>query len=139
MSIRPLGVAAGLVLIKITHIAILDPIAAILVALLIVKEAWNLTTNAFGPLLDTCLPEEDEQKIKEIIERFSEEMVEYHSLRTRKSGHYKYVDLHLTVIGQQTVTEAHHLCDQIEECVNQEINNCVISIHIEPAESIENN
>ncbi|HEY5537091.1 MAG TPA: cation diffusion facilitator family transporter, partial [Acetobacterium sp.] len=41
-----LGVAAGIILIKLTGILVLDSIVAILVALLIIKEAWVLCRNA---------------------------------------------------------------------------------------------
>nr|WP_315023022.1 cation diffusion facilitator family transporter [uncultured Aminipila sp.] len=128
-----LGVAIGLLLIKVTGIAILDPIVAMLVALLIIKEAWKLCSDAFGPLLDTCLPEEDEKQIQEIINNF-DNVTECHSLRTRKSGHYKYIDLHLVVKGEISVAEAHGICDEIEKSIEEKIVNSSINIHVEPEE-----
>lgn len=127
-----LGVAGGLALIKLTGITILDPIVAILVALLIIKEAWVLCSNAFGPLLDACLSEEEEKQIQDIIETFQGKVAGYNNLRTRKSGHYKYIDLDIYVKGQETVTEAHHLCDEIETEIENKMKNTYIKIHIEP-------
>nr|WP_315988369.1 cation transporter dimerization domain-containing protein [Desulforamulus aquiferis] len=40
--------------------------------------------------------------------------MEYHGLRTRKSGQYRHVDLHLVVARHLPVGEAHRLCDKIE-------------------------
>lgn len=128
-----LGVATGLLLIKLTGIAILDPIVAMLVALLIIKEAWALCSDAFGPLLDTCLPEEEERQIQDIIDNFSN-VIGCHSLRTRKSGHYKYVDLHLVVKGEISVAEAHGICDEIEKTIEDQLINTSINIHVEPEE-----
>ncbi|QHI71795.1 cation diffusion facilitator family transporter [Aminipila terrae] len=128
-----LGVAAGLLLIKLTGIAILDPIVAMLVALLIIKEAWALCSDAFGPLLDTCLPDEDEKRIQDIIDNFSN-VTGCHSLRTRKSGHYKYIDLHLVVKGEISVAEAHGICDEIEKTIEDQLINTSINIHVEPEE-----
>lgn len=129
-----LGVAIGLLLIKLTDIAFLDPIVAMLVAMLIIKEAWVLCSNAFGPLLDASLCEEEEKQIQDIIEGFKENVAGYHNLRTRKAGHYKYIDLDLFVKGQQTVADAHQLCDEIEKTIQENIKNSSINIHIEPEE-----
>lgn len=65
-----LGVAIGLLLIKFTGISILDPIAAIIVACLIVIEAWHLSKSAFTPLIDAKLSAEEENKIKEVMETY---------------------------------------------------------------------
>ena len=67
-----LGVMAGLILIEITHIQILDPIFAILIALLIIKASYDLTKEAFSPLLDTRLPIEEEKDIINIICRYQD-------------------------------------------------------------------
>jgi cation diffusion facilitator family transporter len=66
-----MGVAFGLVLIKITGIAVLDHIVAILVALLIIKEAWHLCQTAFSPLLDAGLTADEENRIREVIDSFN--------------------------------------------------------------------
>lgn len=128
-----LGVGVGLLLIKITNIAILDPIVAICVACLIVKEAWELSRNAFMPLLDSSLPTEVEEKIKEVMEKYKEDIVDYHMLRTRKSGNIKYIDFHMTVQENLTVKESHDLTDKIEDDLENTIKNTSVNIHIEPA------
>ena len=48
------GVASGLILIWLTGIRIIDPIVAILVALLILRESYELLNRAYKPLLDTA-------------------------------------------------------------------------------------
>ena len=129
------GVALGLLLIKVTGITMLDPIVAILVALLIIKEAWSLCKSAFGPLLDTKLSDEDEGRIREIMGKYSGKILDYHELRTRKSGSVKYIDFHLTVGEKLTVKESHDLSDEIESELEAALKNTSINIHFEPGKT----
>lgn len=127
-----LGVGLGLLVITVTRIKIFDPIIAILVALLIIKEAWELTGNAFMLLLDAKLPSADEEKFCEVMEKYKYEIMDYHMLRTRKSGNIKYIDFHLTVREDLSVKESHDLSERIEFDLEQELKNTNVSIHIEP-------
>lgn len=126
------GVGLGLILIKLTGIRILDPVVAILVACLIVKEAWTLCRSAFGPLLDVKLSDEDEFRINEIMDKYRDEILDFHELRTRKSGNIKYIDFHLTVKEGVTVKESHELSEKIEQELEQVLKNTNINIHFEP-------
>ncbi len=127
------GVALGLLLMKVTGISVLDPITAILVALLIIKEAWSLCRNAFRPLLDASLLEEEEAQIKEILETYDEQIKGFHKLRTRKSGNIKYIDFHMLVDGSLTVDIAHTISKELEIVIEQKIKNTNVNIHIEPS------
>src|SRR5471030_345494 len=60
-----LGVGLGLLLIWITNFNYLDPVVAILVAIFILKESFNLLKTAFNPLLDIKLSDEEIQTIKD--------------------------------------------------------------------------
>lgn len=126
------GVAVGLILIKLTHMTILDPIVAILVACLIIKEAWELCHSAFKPLLDSRLSDEDEDKVKEVMLRYKNSILDYHMLRTRKSGNVKYIDFHMTVSENLTVRESHELSEKIETDIEDYLKNTNVHIHIEP-------
>lgn len=127
-----LGVAFGLIILKLTGIAILDPIVAILVAFLIVKEAWHLCKHAFSPLLDASLTEDEETKIKEIIEKYLGKLIDYHKLRTRRCGNTKIIDFHMLVDGSISVEEAHALSEDLENDIESELKNTILNIHIEP-------
>lgn len=127
-----LGVAFGLLLIKFTGIYILDPIVAILVALLILKEAWNLSKKTLSLLLDAKLSDEEEKDILEIIKNYQDQYSNIHHLRTRKAGNIKFIDFHMTVNGNMAVREAHDLHDQIERDLEDKIKNTNVNIHIEP-------
>ncbi len=131
------GVGAGLLIIKFTGITILDPIVAILVALFIIKEAWQLTCNAFRPLLDVKLSDEDEEKIRQVLGNYNGLIADFHGLRTRKAGKVKHIDFHITVTGTSTVFEAHTLSDKIERDIEDTLCNTNVNIHIEPDTTTE--
>ncbi len=126
------GVGVGLLLIKLTGMVLLDPIVAIMVALLIIKESWELCSTAFSPLLDSRLPEDEVQEIMDIIENYKPEIIDFHMLKTRKSGHIRYIDFHMTVNEELNVKAAHDLSDRIERDLEERIKNININIHIEP-------
>ncbi len=126
------GVAAGLLLIWITGMHIFDPIIAILVALFIIKESWDLFKRAYSPLLDTQLSESEVITIKESIYSHLKTGMDFHQLRTRKSGSHRYIDLHLELPGEVSVAESHSICDAIEDEIKRNLNNAEVNIHVEP-------
>ncbi|HEX3011429.1 MAG TPA: cation diffusion facilitator family transporter [Syntrophomonadaceae bacterium] len=130
-----LGVFIGLVLIKLTGYQLLDPIAAILVALLIVKAAYDLTEKAFRPLMDTALDDESIALTESILKDCCNDHVKYHELRTRKAGRESYIDLHLVINPEKSIQEAHDLCDLIEKRISTDIPYSHVLIHVEPDSS----
>ncbi|HTX87728.1 MAG TPA: cation diffusion facilitator family transporter [Bacteroidales bacterium] len=125
------GVALGLGLIWITGYHLLDPVIAIAVALLILKESFVLFRKAYGPLLDVSLPKQETDHIRMLIEKHCSEGVSYHDLRTRKAGNFKYVDLHLNLPETLTVRQAHDICDEIENEIRAALRNVEVNIHVE--------
>jgi cation diffusion facilitator family transporter len=132
------GVAIGLFLIWLTHfffkepIYILDPIVAMLVACFIIRESYILLKNAYSPLLDSKLPDEEIEIIKQAIERQKSDNISFHQLRTRKAGSKRYVDLHLEVPQDISVKDSHNICDAIEMDIESQIKNIEVNIHVEP-------
>lgn len=127
-----LGVGAGLLLIHITKINFLDPVVAILIALFILVEAFDMLKRAFFPLVDEKISDDDIEIIKTSIAQFHENKVDFHDLRTRRSGHIKHIDFHLDIPEDMTVAQAHEICDRIEIEIENRIRNTKILIHVEP-------
>ena len=125
------GVALGLLLIWITGFHLLDPIIAIIVALLILKESVELFIKAYSPLLDVSLSGKDLDNLKMIIESHCKDNISYHDLRSRKAGNYIYVDFHLNLPENLTVKEAHKICDIIEDDIKSNLKNAEVTIHVE--------
>jgi cation diffusion facilitator family transporter len=128
-----LGVGTGLLLIKITGLHFLDPIIAIMVALFIIVEAYNLLKHAYSPLLDNSLPQYELDIIDMSIRKYTKD---YHNLRTRKSGKYKFIDFHMEISEDLSVKSAHDLCDTIEEEIKSKIRSAEVTIHVETPEKI---
>ncbi|HNQ82055.1 MAG TPA: cation diffusion facilitator family transporter [Bacteroidales bacterium] len=126
-----LGVGIGLLLIWITKIHIIDPIIAILVAVIILKEAYELLARAFSPLLDTSIKLADLKKLEDSLVKMG---VKYHDLKTRKAGSYIFVEFHLEMPPDKKLEEVHAYCDRIEEELKKQISNLRITIHAEPEE-----
>ena len=128
-----LGVMAGLVLIKITGIHILDPIIAIVVAMLIFKAGFSISKETLNNLLDGSLPKSDIESVEKIIENFKDKGVHgYKSLKGRNIGPEKQLDMTLLFPKQMTIQDCHKICDEIETEINKTLGNCIISIHAEP-------
>lgn len=126
------GVLGGLVAIKLTGIAMLDPLIAIVVALMIIKAAWDLTKTAFFHVLDVKLPDDEEALIHDVMACYKGRFIEYHKLRTRKAGHVRHIDMHLVVPKKMTVEAGHTLAHQITEDIEKALPHSHILVHIEP-------
>lgn len=127
-----LGVLVGLVLIAVTKITILDSLAAIIVALLIIKASIELAINAMGDIFDVKLPAEDEAKIREVLARHEGNCIDYHRLRSRKSGSARFIDMHIVVPRQWSIEDAHKESDLIESEIRQALPNTEVIIHLDP-------
>jgi cation diffusion facilitator family transporter len=124
-----LGVAVGLGLIMITGINWLDPVIAILVALFIIRESYVLLKRAFTPLLDEAWENDD---IDDLEKTLNDLHVNYHELRTRVAGNYRFIDLHIDMPKDLSVENAHKYCDMIEQELTTKFDNLNVTIHVEP-------
>jgi cation diffusion facilitator family transporter len=127
-----LGVFAGLGAIHLTGLTILDPIIAIVVALMIFKAALKLIKESVLSILDVNLPKAEENLIYSVLNNYAEEYVEFHDLRTRRAGSDRYVDLHLVVPKYKDINAVHNLCDRIEDDLRTQLPGVQILIHTEP-------
>ncbi len=133
-ALTSLGVALGLALILLTHFEALDPLGAIGVACYVLKAGFELIRKAFRDLMDRKLPEEEERAILTILRDHHPQFVEFHKLRTRRSGPERYIDLHLVFDKTIGLRKAHDLCSHIEEEIKVQLPRSHIIIHIEPCE-----
>jgi len=123
------GVAVGLILILLTDIKWLDPVVAILVAFFILRESYVLLKRAFSPLLDTAWSDDE---IDGLEKKLNEMEVNYHDLRTRVAGNYRFIDIHIEIPEDESVGHAHEYCDRIENELTSSYENLSVTIHVEP-------
>jgi cation diffusion facilitator family transporter len=128
------GVIVGLLLVPLTGWHWLDPALAAVVAVNIVWSGFSLMKERIGGLMDEAVPEAVLVRVREAISVNAEGALEAHDLRTRHAGRMTFIDFHLVVPGEMSVTEAHDICDRLERALKAEVEDALITIHVEPAD-----
>jgi cation diffusion facilitator family transporter len=132
------GVLVGMAAIAVARLAgvhvldILDPLIALGVAVVIAKAAWDIMARSWDHLVDRSLPAEEVSMIEGLLRKHYPDLVGYHRLRTRKAGSQRYIDLHLLVSGDESVADAHFLCDHLENELKSMLPEAEVLIHVEP-------
>ena len=111
---------------------VLDPLASIVVSLLIVRAAWQLMRESMKELTEASLSDEDEAVITHIAA--SEPGVsEVHNLRTRRVGNRIAIEMHARMLGSTPLVEAHLHATAIEHRLKEHFGpDTLVSIHLEP-------
>jgi cation diffusion facilitator family transporter len=127
-------VLISLIVIKFTGLVFIDAILSLIIAVYIIFEAIKLSYEVSKDLLDTELPKEDVEKIKNILDEFEEFHVDYHNLRTRRAGPKKFMDMHLTLCKNMSLMDAHNIADKIEDKLKESIKDIDVIIHLDPCD-----
>ena len=111
---------------------VLDPIAAVVVSILIIKVAFQLVLPAINDLLEKSLPKEVEDEILSVINEIPG-VKNPHNLCTRRIGNDFAIEVHIRVDGQTTVSHAHELTKEIERKLRLKYGSAThIVLHVEP-------
>lgn len=111
---------------------VLDPLAAVIVSLFILKVALYMVKPCIDELLEKSLPDEVEQAISEQVLSFPE-VSELHHLRTRRIGSYYALEMHVRMDGNLSLHDAHAVTVLIEKKLRAMYGeNTIINIHVEP-------
>jgi len=128
------GVVAGIGLVKLTGLAILDPLIAIAVAVNIVFTGWKLFHETASGLLDRSLPDREQRVLDDLLSAYESDEIRFHALRTRVAGSRRFVSLHVLVPGHWTVQAGHDLCEELEHKVAATLTRAHVLTHLEPIE-----
>lgn len=126
-----LGVLIGLIVIKITGLTILDPIIAIIVAVIIFKAGISVSKITMNNLLDASLPKEELEKIEKILHSFSK-IQGFKELKTRRVGPSKALEVTILFEKDLTLFVCHSICDEIESELTRQLGDITILIRPEP-------
>ncbi len=125
------GVAASIYLTVTMNWAFIDSIFAIVIALFIVKGAWEIAGQSLNLLMDRELPDEDRAKIKEII--LSRPGVRgMHDLRTRSSGPDSFIQAHIEMDPTINLRVAHEIADDVMYAIQDAFPKAEVLIHQDP-------
>jgi ferrous-iron efflux pump FieF len=108
-----------------------DPLFGIAIALYILYNAWKIALGALDMLMDRELSEESRNKIKEIALTHPA-VISLHDLRTRASGRQTFIQLHLELDGDISLTVAHDISDAVETELLEAFPEAEVIIHQDP-------
>ncbi len=110
---------------------IMDPAAAIVVAVMILKVGYNIAFRGLSDLMDTALSEEENRRIETMINGMPG-VVQTHNLRTRRIGGEVLMDVHILVDPEVSVTEGHHIAEKVRRELIRAMDNVQdILVHVD--------
>ncbi|MCL5097607.1 MAG: cation diffusion facilitator family transporter [Candidatus Omnitrophica bacterium] len=107
-----------------------DAVAALGVAIIVIYISVSLGIRTVEGLMDVA-PEGMADKVKTMVESMSK-VGDCHSVRVRSSGARIFIDVHLSLDGNQTLSEAHQITEEVEKLVQEAIPGADVTIHPEP-------
>ena len=111
---------------------VLDPIASIVVGLMLVRVAWELLKTSIAELTECSLPAETEQEIEQIIQSFAD-VQEPHNLRTRRIGNRIAIEAHVRMDGSLPLQIVHERATSIEHKLKERFGTKThVTLHMEP-------
>jgi cation diffusion facilitator family transporter len=112
----------------------IDPIAAIAVALLIIRAAYEMIVKSARDILDASLPRYELTQLRTIIFKQSPDVIGFHDLKTRKAGSTRFVEFHLLVDPEMSVVDSHRITQVIGSEIRGLFPDTHVTIHIEPCD-----
>lgn len=115
-----------------TDFRVLDPLAAAVVSLFIMRVAYKLLIPCVNELLESSLPEATEAEIMKLAAE-TEGVTDIHNLKTRRIGNTLAIEMHIRLDGKMTLNEAHTKASEVEQRLRKNYGEQThIGIHIEP-------
>lgn len=126
------AVGIGLALWLGQHWAVFDPLASVVVGLMLMKVAYELLKTSINELTESSLPAETEQEIEQIILSFGD-VRQPHNLRTRRIGNRIAIEAHVRMDGRLPLETVHQRATTIERKLKERFgNNTHVTLHMEP-------
>lgn len=122
----------GVALIPVLNWPQLDPLLSIFVALNVLRAGFGMMHRSMSGLMDAAPAPEMVEAVRSIISEHGDGALEAHDLRMRKVGPLSFVEFHLVVPSEMTVSDAHDICDRIEAAIREKLGRTSIHIHVEP-------
>ena len=133
-ALSSVGAAAGigLALWLGQHWAVFDPLASVVVGLMLLKVAYELLKTSINELTESSLPAETEQEIEQIILSFGD-VRQPHNLRTRRIGNRIAIEAHVRMDGDLPLRHVHDRATAIEHALKNHFGEQThVSLHMEP-------
>ncbi len=126
------GVLIGVGLVVLTGLRWLDPLLGAATAVYILVSGGVVIGDSVGGLMDAAPAADIVERIRTMVGEHAQGAIEAHDLRTRHAGRLTFLEFHLVVPAAMTVSDAHAICDRIEQALKDEMEGLMITIHVEP-------
>ena len=126
-----LAVIISLFVASFDGVSYADPLFAIAIVLYMGLGSWRIAATSIDDLMDREFPDEDRIKIREIVLQHPR-VRDVHDMRTRSSGPYSFIQIHLEMDKTLTLIEAHEISDDVMYNVEREFPNAEVLIHQDP-------
>lgn len=111
---------------------VLDPLAGVIVGIILFKEALKIIRTNLGQLLDASLGTQSTIDINEIIKEVPY-CSEPHNIRTRSVGKRAVISLHIRVDDNFTIKEGHNIANEVEDRLKEHFGiGSIVTVHVEP-------
>ncbi|MCU9611951.1 cation diffusion facilitator family transporter [Caldibacillus lycopersici] len=110
----------------------LDPLAAVVVGVVIIKTAWDILRNTIYFLTDGY----DEERITQVVETITktEGVLTVKEVRARMLGNRTFLDATIGVDPKLTVAESHKITEDIEKVLESKYGIPNVLVHTEPVD-----
>jgi len=125
------GVVASIYLTVQMGWSFADPIFALIIAVVIVKGAYEIAIQSLDLLMDKELPDEDRDKIKDVV-LGCKGVKGLHDLRTRSSGPDSFIQVHVEMDGSIPLRQAHKIADDVMYAVEKAFPRADVLVHQDP-------
>ncbi|MDB5220913.1 MAG: cation transporter [Myxococcaceae bacterium] len=126
------GVLVALGLVKITGVAIIDPIIAILIGLNMFRASWGVVREGVAIVMDESLDQETVEKVREVLAS-TPGIDSFHELKTRV-GKIPHVDFHVVVAGETSTKDVHDVFLEIRRRIREIVGPTTkVLMHADPA------
>ena len=114
-------------------VAVLEPIASVLICLMILKAAVDIFREAMDQMVDKACSKETEEKIRDCILK-QEGVLGIDLLHTRQFGNRVYVDTEIAVDGSLSLVKAHAIAERVHLALEQEFSQIKhVMVHVNPS------
>jgi ferrous-iron efflux pump FieF len=124
---------SSMVIVGATGWAWLDPVASIGAAVWMMREAAGVLRIGLAELLDVALPAEDRAAIDRVLERHRTEVVEFHGVKTRRSGPVGFVEVHAVLRPEMSLAEVHRFVQNLSREIREAVPGSRVMVHPDAA------
>jgi len=132
-ALTSIGSFIGVFGVIVLDIPILDPIAAIVICLFVIKVSIDIFRETIGKMTDKACDEETENEMRQVI-LSQNKVLDIDMFKTRLFGDKIYVEVEILVDGAVLLYEAHEIAHVVHDAIEtkfEKVKHC--SVHVNPA------